>query len=513
MRLSHSRLATTIIVGLFVAAACTSAASPKPTTNAESASATAGTPSGTSSPTGRILFWRLYSTPDGNSEAALLSFDVATGEVLQAPWTLTEDPLGGLRWAPDGSGIIAAGYSGVDRFSGDSAEPIVVLPKQSGAYDAAFSPDGRWIAVAGGDGLGIAAADGGDGWEMVEPELGGARTAPLLAWSPDSRTVAFFSSDPSQSDPGLWVPSLTLLDRESRTTRVLAHVAPGVQGGLTWSPDGTQIAFLGEGPESELMNPELSGCVVCVANVESADVRSVVGDVSAVGGPWADRLDDRLTIAGWRDPRTIVAFRRGARPAAYQIDAESGDITEMTTPAVGVFFQGKFPPDLSPDGRWLAISFARAEGATYIGLFDLDLGIVEQITSADASSYDRDLLPMWQPAPLALPWQLWAAPTPEPTPTNYAGTGHLEVSGAVQASVDVAGTCSAREDGVGLYMERDGTVVQIGMTSGGAITFLEVFLDDFEAFAGKGFEARPPWVVAELGAGPTEGELTFHDLP
>jgi hypothetical protein len=33
------------------------------------------------------------------------------------------------------------------------------------------------------------------------------------------------------------------------------------------------------------------------------------------------------------------------------------------------------------------------------------------------------------------------------------------------------------------------------------------------AFAGKGFEAVPPYVVPEAGAKPTGGSLAFHDLP
>ncbi|MCJ7712521.1 MAG: hypothetical protein MUQ32_17010, partial [Chloroflexi bacterium] len=102
---------------------------------------------------------------------------------------------------------------------------------------------------------------------------------------------------------------------------------------------------------------------------------------------------------------------------------------------------------------------------------------------------------------------------PEDTSPLYPATGHLEVNGALEASVDVAGTCYMREDGVALEMERDGTTVQIGMTPDGSITFLHVLLDDFEAFSGKEFEAKPPWVVSEGVARPTSGELTFHDLP
>jgi TolB protein len=117
----------------------------------------------------------------------------------------------------------------------DGGAPRPLLPDPALDYDAAFSPDGRWIVFtserAGSADLFRVRPDG-SGLERLTDDPAFDDQGVL---SPDGRALAFVSSRSGQAD--VWV-----LDLTARRLRNLTN-HPGGDFRPAWSPDGQWIAF------------------------------------------------------------------------------------------------------------------------------------------------------------------------------------------------------------------------------------------------------------------------------
>jgi hypothetical protein len=127
---------------------------------------------------------------------------------------------------------------------------------------------------------------------------------------------------------------------------------------------------------------------------------------------------------------------------------------------------------------------------------------------------DGDERPTWQPAPAPVSWPAFTPPAPTATPSTVPGIVDLTLTGARTATVSMPASCGPRGDGVsGVEAEGGGFTVQIGLSPDGQSTHLSVAFEGFLAFSGKGFEAAPPFVVAEPGSTSAAGAFTFSALP
>lgn len=153
--------------------------------------------------------------------------------------TFVADGADSPEWSPDGKWIAFLGADGIDLVQPEEmvqSEHIRsrwLLRVDDTAYDFAWSPDGAWIAFAGDNGLYRVRPPFGD------PErLSGDEGVEHLAWSPDGAKIAFDHSE--EASPQMKIVLLDVVTRKriGLTQRAVSGFAP------VWSPDGKQLAFL-----------------------------------------------------------------------------------------------------------------------------------------------------------------------------------------------------------------------------------------------------------------------------
>ena len=119
------------------------------------------------------------------------------------------------------------------------------LTRDGVSFDAAVSPDGRWIAFASGRGNGadepelyVMDADGRNARRLTQSQRGlrtfWQNTSP--AWSPDGRTIVFVRTwiGRGRETTDLW---RVAADGRTRPVRLTSH--PGREANPTFAPDGS----------------------------------------------------------------------------------------------------------------------------------------------------------------------------------------------------------------------------------------------------------------------------------
>jgi len=401
----------------------------------------------------------------------------------------------GLVWSPDGTRLLAQataeeGGALIVLAVDDSRAPQSLPDATRLASGPTWAPNGERIAFGHGSpgdpdlAAYVMAADGTD----LRPVLS-AGFAP--AWSPDGRTLAVIAED--QAKPTR-PSSLHLVDADTGASRKVAEDAWGLSTDTRfvtplWSPDGRSIAFGGPGPL----------CEICVASVETGDVRPVL-DHQAINGD----SGDTLSIVGWLDDTALLGVRTSGLYRVSVVDDRIEPIVEVAT--------GVGQPALSPDRGWIAYAtlIGPATMTVAIEMVAADGGQPIQLTFPAPGMIDQR--PSWQPAPAPVSWAAWVMPSPSPTPTVMAAEVTLAVTGDATGERTAAGTCQSNGDVVRIEVFTDDFSVQMDVGPDGQPTLLSVTVGGFAAEQGKGFESRAPWVVGEADSTQSAGALAFTDL-
>lgn len=256
-----------------------------------------------------------------------------------------------------------------------SVENLVSV-RGSGHFDSvAMSPDGQWIAfqlehIDSAKNLRtldlyVTASDGRASPRQLTHNLKMAGSALSPRWSPDSRTLAYFSDN--GAEPGLWIT--TIADFVSRPLKLNLPVLAGIDGtragnlpaGLKWSPDGQFLAFTAGASETPAEEQALHGVRVDLewlgewTRAKAArlcTVRPATAETQCLTPPSLNVLDfdwapdaSRLAITAAGD----ASYSSYMRADLYIVDRKTGALRSL------VAMPGReAQPMWSPDGRWIA---------------------------------------------------------------------------------------------------------------------------------------------------------------
>ena len=140
-----------------------------------------------------VTRWIQQGAPDDTAAHAQVRYDAEHPPVYTRPPVVTA-----LDYSPDGKWLAVAGFYEVLLFTGDGSQRVARLVGTAPRIEALrFSPDGKQLAVAGGQ-----PAQRGEIqiWNVADRKL--VRTVPMtadtlrgLSWSPDGKKLAFGCAD------------------------------------------------------------------------------------------------------------------------------------------------------------------------------------------------------------------------------------------------------------------------------------------------------------------------------
>jgi Tol biopolymer transport system component len=274
---------------------------------------------------------------------------------------------------------------------------------------AAWSPDGRWIALARGTRVELLRADGSGAHELPALRAGSTTTStsfPSFSWSPSSRSLVTTEAAGHR----------LVIRGIDGGARVIARAGPGtVFLDVSWSPNGRWIAY-----ERDVLGGGANGSGCCSASLRlmrpngtgDRTIRALRDSVHDAASPaqWTPGSDRFAFATEGRDPHdptlglvatvsgtvtsvteafaTTLGWSRAGRGLAV-LQAPRSDAGPNTLALVAASGRSHLLPTIlpplwagswSPSGALLAVSGARvtyANGDERIG--DVDLEIVDPV--------------------------------------------------------------------------------------------------------------------------------------
>jgi Tol biopolymer transport system component len=256
---------------------------------------------------------------------------------------------------------------------------------ETGGGQAAWSPDGRWVAVPTKGGIDLISVTGGDTRHLSTPspiDRLGKSSGSRLSWSDGGQQLHFLSGASPAAGKGAAACTVGVDGGDLRCVPLAVPVF-----GATWAPDGWPLVFIPNsaaftlkgrvGPEPDLwrlddvharphrilagrgeeLDPIFSPdgdrilftrftkgrAGIWIVGADGAGPRLLAGDLDVLGTSWSP---DSRQVA-------IAASSRqgGNRVRLYVVPADGGPLRQVS----GEEILGG-PPAWTPDGRWITYS-------------------------------------------------------------------------------------------------------------------------------------------------------------
>jgi Tol biopolymer transport system component len=167
---------------------------------------------------------------------------------------------------------------------------------------ASWSPDGTRIVLTQASEIDVMGADG-TGMRTLFRDRDAFVVDPV--WSPDGRTIAFTRVGSPTDGSQLWVMRSDGSDPHALVTSVQMHEYS--QNPAAWSPDGTKLAFGGDGVE---------GLQVHVVNADGSGLTQLTQDPrTALNPSWSPDGSQIAYLSTQEDSGFVL----------YVMDADGGD--------------------------------------------------------------------------------------------------------------------------------------------------------------------------------------------
>lgn len=310
------------------------------------------------------------TTPQPDAVANSVTVEVTAVPTTTATRVIATSPAG--EPANSVNRIVFINTDGqVETISPDGGDSRLLTDTDFNYQFPAWSPDGSYLAVIGGDVLGGGIYLLTDEEGPVEPQelyFDSDQTPIYLYWSPDNRQVSFIASHPDD-DIGLHLAPV----EDDAESRLLTTGSPFY---WDWAAGGNQLlihtGFAGDEARLALIEangdgsgenlaapgffqaPGISADGRYLAYAEAEDTRAsrlVVADMET--GQQHQEEHDGLVAMGWSPTANQLAFVSATRDAPeflgplQLLEAETGQVRLLSDEIVLAFFW-------SPDGRYLA---------------------------------------------------------------------------------------------------------------------------------------------------------------
>jgi Tol biopolymer transport system component len=239
----------------------------------------------------------------------------------------------------------------------------------SPSFEPTWSPDGRWLLFRGGP---------GDDLYLIRPDGSGLRNLTHdsaheqdAAWAPDQTKIAYNRYATPNAPSSIWVLRLQ--------TGTATKLTPGGlgAGSPSWSPDGSEIAFVSVTAQSGY-TPKL-----WLMRADGSHAHHIFPALDGAYGPVFAPRGHRMLIS---DERTLYVMdsRRGRPRAIARLGTNSSGETEVDS------------AQWSPDGTGIVFCQLDRAGRSQIWIVHADGTGLRRLT-APVKGVLLDNHPSWQP--------------------------------------------------------------------------------------------------------------------